>query len=293
MQEVIDRLLEAATRPGLFSLAGMALEKRCERELRSYFTIVARAVVDLHLEQLTKSEATAGGAYQFAEMRVSHVLRGHRATLLGVLASNLYAAYTLALKMDNFAEAAKDDKKRKRKKEPEPEITVAGIPVARLSGADLDRLGLTGRKAADWAAKHAATLVQGVDATTRKEIAAIVSKGIRDRLGNDAVARLIRNAVDDMTSRRAKLIASTEMNNAMSTATMEKLKAIGIKYKQLIISPDEATCVKCNSIWENGPVPVDKPFVDEEGNEYAHTPIHPRCRCATTGARTPGKEEGF
>lgn len=60
-------------------------------------------------------------------------------------------------------------------------------------------------------------------------------------------------------------------------------------YKELVAEPD--ACDICQSIADAGPVPVDEPFVDDEGNEYDSSPIHQNCNCSTLAAAPPDDTE--
>lgn len=267
-QPMITRLLETARRPGLLGLAGQVIERRCQRELAAYFRKLGSSIRSLHLESLAESD-NAEVARHTAEMRLGNVLRTHQPLLRSILETNGRAAQVIAWMSDDFSEADAG-------KKPPPNFVA--------TNAAMDRLGITGRQAAEYAAQYAAQSVAGIDATTSRIVADIIQRGILERLGVPGTARALREAIDGMTGGRARLIASTEMNDAMSQATLEKLFRNGAQYKQLIASPD--ACDECLAIAEAGPVPLGDSFEGDE-DTYDRTPIHPGCRCATTGARPP------
>lgn len=269
---MIKELLERAGRPGLIGLAGMACEKRCERQMRGYFRKLHDDIIALKLEEIVASGATADIAAHTAEVRVSNVLRNNRALLLGILVTNIYHTALVADKTNVMAEA---DKQKQ-----------INVELSKL-----DKLGLSGQEAAQYAAKYAAGLVSGIDRTTQKIIADIIRKSVVDMLGVPGTAKQIRLSLANMSKNRATLIARTEMNQTWSWAALQKMSREGVEYKQLIVHPDELLCPICSSIADAGPVPVDDPFVDDEGEEYDSSPIHPNCRCATTGAPPPAQED--
>ncbi len=94
-------------------------------------------------------------------------------------------------------------------------------------------------------------------------------------------ARLITAALDDMTTARAQMIATTEMNAAMSEAAIQKMMRLGIAYKQWILGPNP--CEICQGNEDAGAIEVDEEF--PSGDE--RPPAHPNCECAVTGVRAP------
>lgn len=147
---------------------------------------------------------------------------------------------------------------------------------------------ITGQIALDasaYAEQKAAELVVGINKTTKQRFADAVATGIEDQLGVDGISQLLRTIAKDMSTTRAETIASTEVNSAMSHATVEKLKTVGVEYKQWIIADDDADDI-CKGNEEDGPIPTGEAF--SSGDFYP--PAHPNCRCAVTGVRSPFDE---
>lgn len=282
-------LLERLTRPGVLGLAGRAIEKRCQDELESYFRKLGAAVKKLNLEELAGPDRQPDLAKHTAVMRLNNVVRHQRPVLTAVLTSNISAAVLLADKLDPFSEA---DAKDKTKTAP---LQIGQIIVtAPAVSSTLDRLGITGQEAAEYAAAQAAKQIVGIDQTTIDILSDVISRGITEMKGVPGTARMIRQVVSDMSVSRARTIASTEINDAMSEAALRKLKRIGVAYKQWILSPD--ACPICEAIAENadergGAIPVDEDFEDDDGETYSRPPAHPNCRCAVTGARAPEEKD--
>lgn len=277
LSETLRELTERAKRPGLLGLAGMAAERRCQRQLSGYFRKLRDDVLALNLEEIVRSGVAADVGAHSAEVRVHNVLRNLRSLLLGILSTNIYHSAMTADKQTaiHLREAAKPEKKVK----------------IDLTASQLDKLALTGEHAAEYAAKYAAQLVTDIDRTTQKLIADAIKKAILDQVGIPNAAKMIRATLEDMTLSRAEMIARTETNAAWSWSALEKMHREGVEYKQIIAHPDELLCPICASISDAGPVPVDEPFVDDEGEEYDSSPFHPNCRCATTGAPPPTEED--
>jgi len=148
-----------------------------------------------------------------------------------------------------------------------------------------DKLGDVAKRAADWASSQAAELVTGIDETTIDRLASVIEQGIEEMRGPYGTGQLIRAEMEDMSVSRALTIASTEMNRAMSAATLDKLDFLGVEYKQWILDPDP--CPICIDNADAGVIPASEEFPSGDDGP----PAHPNCRCAVTGARAPDSED--
>lgn len=248
-------LAEKMTRPGLLGLAGRVKENACKRELRTFFAELGQKILGLDLQSVADVPKSDQMVKHAVELKVRNLLRSKSDMFEAIMRHHLEQAFLLASKMDYVQEA---DGKNK-----------------------IDKLGQTGVDAAEWAKQHAAKLVKGVNETIIDLLSGAVSKGIETMAGPDGTGRLIRDAVDDMSTRRADMIATTEMNRAMSKAAIDKMARIGVEYKQIILVED--ACDICQSCADEDPKPVDEPYnTGDDG-----PPFHPNCRCAVTGARPP------
>lgn len=253
---LLEQLLETAKRPGLMGIAGMAMERRAKADLKRYFQQLRTAVLKQNLEQLVTEPTVL--ARHGVELKMHNVTRKLSSDLLATLKVNLEEAYTRGWKLTQIHEADDD---------PFPPIGP-------------DQLGDTGQAAADYAAEHAGELVTGLNDTTTKLLQDAVEQGIVEQLGVGGTAALIRGLTDDMTKERAETIATTEMNDAFSQATMDKLDFLGIGYVKWLAEDD--ACDECDS---NDGVVVAIGEMFPSGD--VRTPAHPNCRCAIVGARSP------
>lgn len=253
--------LERLNRPGLLGLAGKALARRCTKELTSYFRKLSAEVRKLKLENLAGTGSVSEEITRHAvEMRLHNLMRVQRPLLLQVLTSNLTDAYKLALKLE----------------QPEEAVSIlAGVREA------LGDEGPTAEGAVEWASDNAAEAITGIDETTAELIADAVMNGIERQLGVPGTANLIEDVLDGISTYRAEMIATTEMNAAMSAATLAKLYAGARDYKQWILGPDP--CEVCIDNADASPIPIDEDFPSGDDSP----PAHPNCRCAVAGARAP------
>jgi hypothetical protein len=282
IEHVLGLFSEAATKPGIMSLVGIRRENACRKDVAAYFDVLWQ---ELEKEELVKvAGETPDSALHTAYMKIRRAMRQAQPVLLHALSGHIYLAL-----LDGDKVARRQMKQEF--KEAGPQTTPPPPPPPDQPSLfdtimkSIDTIGITGQQAADYAAQRAATQVRGINDTTLKILRQAIQDGIEQQLGVDGLSRLIRDSFRSMSVTRAKMIASTEMNDAFSEAAIRNMKRLGVEYKQLILAPD--ACPICDSIESKGPIPVDEPFVDFEGEEYDRTPIHPNCRCATVGARPP------
>lgn len=149
------------------------------------------------------------------------------------------------------------------------------------------------------AARDVSTRVTGMDQTTLN----ILNKTIGDAMvlgktsGVREVARAIQQVFPQMKDERSILIATTEMNHAMSSGAFSRAASMGSKTKQWITVGDDRvsqTVCQPNEAGSTKGIPIDQPF---EAGQMT-TPGHPRCRCsvayfgATRGSITASLEPG-
>jgi hypothetical protein len=149
----------------------------------------------------------------------------------------------------------------------------------------IDRLGETGKYAAQSAAKHASEnlpseLLKHVRENDYHALNFAISDGIREMLGVPGTGRRIRKALPYLSVGQAQMIAHSGMARAMEEATFRKFLRLGIKLKRVIIGPN--ACQICRANYEQGPVPVAQPF----RSGHLHGPFC-RDRRATSTATAP------
>ena len=153
--------------------------------------------------------------------------------------------------------------------------TKLGIPIA-YEGPPISQ-------AVEWAEKHAATLVKGIDEETKKRLAHTISQGIEQKRGIPGLSRDIRTTFGDMSKHRSELIARTETANALSTASLDSMEDMGIEGKEWVWGGDEVDCPEnvCPDNEKDGIIPVEQAF---SSGDMA-PPAHPNCTCAIAPAR--------
>lgn len=156
--------------------------------------------------------------------------------------------------------------------------TKLGVPIA-YEGPPISQ-------AIDWAEKHGATLVKGLDEETKKRLAHTISQGIENKRGIPGLARDIKNTFNDMSRYRSQLIARTETANALSQASLDTMKDMGIDGKEWITSGSTYSQEDdCGRNEAEGVIPVGQAF---QSGHHA-PPAHPDCECALAPARLGGK----
>lgn len=254
--ETLAEFLEKAQRPGLLGLVGKSVQKRCQRDLAAYFSSLGKRIVEMKFEEIAHPDRAIAEdhARHAVEMRMHNLLRQRQPLLKALLHVNILAAIEAGNKISLLAEADDD------------------TPVTEYPG-------MTADQAATYASQQVDEVIAGLDDTTTQLVADAVSAGIKQRLGVAGTAKLISEVADGMSTWRSEMIASTQMNDAMSQAYLAKLKRNAIDYKQWILGPNP--CEDCVENAEASPIPVDEDF--PSGDDAP--PAHPNCVCAVAGAR--------
>ena len=107
--------------------------------------------------------------------------------------------------------------------------------------------------------------IQGMTDTSIERIGNAISEGLSKGDSYEATAK----ALEDVTGSRAEVIANTEMNRAMTTASVETYKDAGVTEVEWLAEAD--ACPICEENADASPYPLD-------GGE--EPPAHPSCRCA-------------
>ncbi len=151
--------------------------------------------------------------------------------------------------------------------------TKGGIPIA-YEGPPISQ-------AVDWAATRGARLVTEMDTTTKDRLARVIADGIQNKRGIPDLSREIRSTFDDMSKFRSELIARTETAEALSTASLDNMKGMGIDGKEWVTVGDSDVSDECLANEGQGVIPRDKAFT----SGVMAPPQHPNCRCAVSPAR--------
>ena len=140
-----------------------------------------------------------------------------------------------------------------------------------------------------------AAAVANIDATTRDEIARIITQGMEEGYNYQKVARQIVAKYEEFgigkpqahIRNRAELIAVTEAAEAYETGNrlvIDEMGAVGLEMeKQWSTVGDDKVSAGCRENSQAGWIPVDQPFP----SGHQHAPRFPGCRCATLYRRRP------
>jgi len=129
------------------------------------------------------------------------------------------------------------------------------------------------QQAMNYANKHTATLVKGLNDETRGLMRNTIEKAIKDKRGIDGLARDLRRTFDNMGKARAEVIARTETCDALETAFMDRAKDMGVSGKEWIVTDP---CPICEENGNAGAIALNDAFPSGD----MRPPAHPNCRCA-------------
>lgn len=124
--------------------------------------------------------------------------------------------------------------------------------------------------------------VYAITDSTRDMIARVITEGLADNIGNQAIIDKIETL--GFSSARAELISFTEIGNANSNAALEALdgasdSGLTVTKAWLTAGDDRVDEDICEANEDEGEIPVDQAF--QSGHM---APLgHPRCRCSLVG----------
>ena len=134
--------------------------------------------------------------------------------------------------------------------------------------------------AMNYANKHTATLVKGLNDETRDLMRNTIEKAIKEKRGIDGLARDLRKRFDDMSKTRAETIARTETCDALEQSFMDRAKDMGVSGKEWVVTDP---CPICEANGNAGAIPLDQAFPSGD----MRPPAHPNCRCALAPVMIP------
>jgi len=129
------------------------------------------------------------------------------------------------------------------------------------------------QEAMDYASKHTATLIKGLNDETANRMRTVISNAIKEKRGIDGLARDIRKQFNDMSRVRSQTVARTETCDALETSFMDRAKDLGVTGKEWIVTDP---CPICEANGNAGIIPINDLFPSGD----LRPPAHPNCRCA-------------
>lgn len=271
LSEELRLFNEAAKRPGIMGRAGWSQVVKMRSATATYFE---------HMATLLR-EPSHPEHYGELLLNVQTAIASARPLLQAAYFEHAGKAFMLSTNMSvlDVQEAAEIDLPSKKEK------TDADRVIEQL-----DRLGFTGRQAAEYVTLHGAQMIKGIDEESIKIVNEIIAKGIAEQLGTQGTVKLLRAQFKDWTRVRARAVARTEIADAMEEATFQKMKSIGTLYKRWIHSP--GACPICVANSSQGAIPIN----DDFQSGHPRPPAHPSDRCAVVGVRESEKDrygEGY
>jgi len=256
LSEIIE-LLEAEIPANPLSPKNRRLSARLERELAKYFKALEDAfpfdTVDSLYYRYVTQEALGRGAWDGIHSTLEPILSVFHDELITSITNQMVGIYISGqAEMITWGH------------------TKAGIPIA-YEGPPVEA-------AIDWAEKHGAKLVTQMDEETKRRLAKVISNGIEGKRGVPGLARDIRGEFSDMRKYRSIMIARTETANALSQASLDSMKDMGIEGKEWVTAGEP--CDICSGNASDGVIHVNQAF---SSGDMA-PPAHPNCECALAPA---------
>lgn len=118
--------------------------------------------------------------------------------------------------------------------------------------------------------------LQGITEAMDAQISRVLAQGLAEGRASDSIARDLNDRVDKIGKTRARMLARTEVVNAVSESTLNSYEEAGLEgvglQAEFSTSGDEAVCEKCEALAAAGPYTIAK--------ARGLIPAHPSCRCA-------------
>lgn len=168
-----------------------------------------------------------------------------------------------------------------------PKKTGSSVGTTSVKADKSGWVSLPNLRAQEYAKKHAAEAVTQINDTTRKEIARIVSDGVKSGASYNDIAKEIKNKFEEFAvpmpqkhvSNRAVLVAVTELANAYCEGNAQVgnyLQENGVKMmKAWQTLEDDRVSDGCKENERVGWIPINKEFP----SGHMHPPRFPGCRC--------------
>ena len=153
-------------------------------------------------------------------------------------------------------------------------VTKGGLPIV-FEGPPI-------QDAINYASTRGGQLITKLNEETINRITQTVSQAIKNKRGIDGMARDIRNTMEDMSHKRARMIARTESNDALSQAFLDRGKELGVESSTWI--PRAPLDEDCLNNAKAGPVKLGEAFP----SGHRRPPAHPNCECALAPKRLGG-----
>jgi len=277
LNELIN-LLEAEIPANPNSAKNLKLRRRLERELARYFKSLEDAFPYGKLAGIYNRYGIKESLGSETEDMLNPLLATFDSILTDKLISHLATIY----------KAGSDEMVAWGNKTRESTYIVKEVEPGDFEGPPM-------QEAIDWAKKYIAKikLVDGLNEETVKQISNVISDGIKNKRGIPGIKSDIRHKFDWMArgapsdikgltlASRAEMIARTETSNALSQASLGRMKDMGIEGKEWVTSGDDRVSKTiCAPNEAQGVIAVDEAF--QSGHDAP--PGHPRCRCALAPA---------
>lgn len=152
-------------------------------------------------------------------------------------------------------------------------------------------------KIASHVREFAADRITGIDETTKAAIREVLAQGVEEGIGPRQMATKVRKVFKDASTRRATMIARTEVLRSSNAAKWIAWTSSGVELEKTWIETDPGGPNAREQHQEMGnrkPIPITQPFILPDGTSMMHPGDGPashviNCRCTHT-ARPVGTE---
>jgi len=136
------------------------------------------------------------------------------------------------------------------------------------------------QQAMDYAQKHTATLVKGLNEETREQMRTVITKAIEQKKGIPGLTRDLQQQFNNMSKVRARVIARTETCDALEQSFMDRAKDMNVNGKEWVVTDP---CPICEENGNAGAIPINQAFPSGD----MRPPAHPNCLLPDVRVESP------
>jgi len=149
----------------------------------------------------------------------------------------------------------------------------AWIDEFKLKAPPFDAAAMLPESVIKQALEHAGERVKGIVEDTAAQLSTVIADALEKNLSPAQLAKELRDRFEEIGSVKSKVIARTEMGEAVSEGAFQANKAVGADTKESIMTTDMDDICVVNEA--DGRIPIDQPHSSGD----MHPLYHPNCMC--------------
>lgn len=162
--------------------------------------------------------------------------------------------------------------------------------AAAIGGAGSVNFALLNPLIVEFAQEKTGELVKNIDATSKKDLAEVVTRAMREGKGVNEIKSEVRAIFTGYSRNRINTISRTEMSKAQGWGQWQTMKMSGVVPAREWVANFDGATRKAHALLHGQKAGIDKPFINPETGDAAMYPASfgtpsqdCNCRCTTVG----------